>query len=269
MFILKNVETMRKIHLFILLILIQVYTNCYAEEKPIIDSTCKIEYDFRNKVGFNIAPAAGFLLNGSEGQFSVFALHYWRRLTKHYAFHLSPKFILTNNSVKNDSMLATSDTSYISVHSTRYENNKVQLNAGLQYSWGTGTLSYFAGLDLFYAQNKAKKLEEYNYYKLVDKGDGMIYYYQGNSIDGINFRVAPRFNRKTLNEYLGLTLGGGLKITFSKRISIIAQSGIDISYVKTQNEEFRNGIKTKQFTNYFFDASWNTPISDVSVCFKF
>lgn len=219
-----------------------------------IDSTTIVRLR-KNEIGINTTPILSALI-GSSLNINRFSISYKRILNDRSSLRIV--VIADKGFTSYTHVVPTSDTTV----NTHFYNNyfSPHINLGYERLFGRKKLKWFYGADLILGYNKDSNS------KLVSK----------TYTDTLSGSMYMETNPKTtlLNETKGYMLGlspfFGLKYSLSKRFSISAQAGMDLT-VKNLTMVFKdqnNNDITEKF--HTWDLGGTTGfINDISLIYKF
>ncbi|MBL0329660.1 MAG: hypothetical protein IPP64_09640 [Bacteroidetes bacterium] len=253
----------------IVLSLFVIVTGANAQE--LTDSTKKsteVPAFKRNEISINTAPVFRLLLNSGETQATRFSATYKRNLSCKSALRFSVMADMVRNDTYypnywGDAIILQTDTVLIKQTTVTPAYVSPHVNIGYERLFGKHKLKWFYGADVIlgYSQSRAYKQ---NKTLVRDTTLGPNAWVEAQTFQ------ADIVSKTTTKAYsVGISPFFGAKYPISKRFSISAQVGADMTFQNKQITE-TTSASTKNYNVSVFDFNQSTGIiNDISLIYKF
>ena len=254
----------------ILLSLFVLVTSANAQDSTNVQAkrTTLLEQKKRNEISINTAPLLRVLIGSGASEATRFSVTYKRNLTCKSAVRFSVMADLINQNSYNPNpwnekiiqkkyillkKQTTVSPSYVSPH----------VNIGYERLFGKHKLKWFYGTDLSIGYFKNESYIQ-NKTLVRDTAFG-----QNAWVEVMHIQADIVSRSKTKGYSIGLSPFFGAKFPISKRFSVSAQVGADMTFQNRDIAETKSGI-TKNYRLSTFDFNLNTGIiNDISLIYKF
>lgn len=233
-----------------------------------------------NEIGLNIAPLASGLMGAST--FSPkYTVTYKKLCEQKSALRFSLSYVARNgnsyfwsgpDSYDNYDVLSSSDSVQLRRYHTYKPGNKIQLSIGYEYRWGKKKLKHFVGADItggYYKTTNVWEDKEYILRVWDSPNSGT-----SDSLPtwGQNTSAPTSIARQITADmfYIGLNPFYGLRYDVSKRFTLSAQTGFDLSFDfgNSYDDNYANGTYTEG-RQIWFNFETIGLISDLSLIYHF
>lgn len=253
-----------------LLSFLVITASASAQEGPDISPISKPDKDIakKNEISINTAPLFRALLNAGPAEATRFSATYKRNLNSKSAlrFSIMADLIKENSYYPNpwnETIILQTDSVLIKQTTVSPGYVSPHVNIGYERLFGKKKLKWFYGTDLSIGYSKSESYIQ-NKTLVRDTAFG-----QNAWVEVINIQADIVSKTKTKGYSIGLSPFFGAKFPISKRLSISAQVGADMTFQNKEISETKAGI-TKNYRVSTFDFSQSTGIiNDISLIYKF
>jgi len=222
----------------------------------------------KNEISINTAPAFRILLNSGESQATRFSATYKRYLSCNSAFRFSIMADVIHNdsyypNYWSDAIILQADSVMIKQITVTPTYVSPHINIGYERLFGKHKLKWFYGADLTLGYSESRSMKQ-NKTLVRDSTQGPNAWVEAQTFQ------ADIVSRRTTKMYsVGISPFFGAKYPLSKRISISAQVGVDMTFQNKQITETASGT-SQNFNVSAFDFNTNTGLlNDISLIYKF
>lgn len=222
----------------------------------------------RNEISINTAPVFRMLLGAGSSEATRFSATYKRNLNCKSAFRFSIMADMINQyphypNPWNDAIILETDSVLIKQTTVSPGYVSPHVNIGYERLFGKNKLKWFYGTDLTLGYFKSESYKQ-NKTLVRDTAFG-----QNAWVEVQNVQADIISRSKTKGYSIGLSPFFGAKFPISKRFSVSAQVGVDMTFKNMEVTETKNGLTNKQRVSTF-DFNQSTGIlNDISLVYKF
>lgn len=227
-----------------------------------------LELKKKNEISINTAPLFRALLGAGSSEATRFSATYKRNLTCKSAFRFSIMADMIHRdsyffSSRNGVIILQTDSIIIKQSSVSPSYVSPHVNIGYERLFGKHKLKWFYGADLTLGYYESRSYKE-NKTLVRDTSYGPSAW-----VEVLDTQADIVYLTKTKAYSIGISPFFGAKYPISKRFSISAQVGVDMTYQDQSIAETKSGI-TKNYRVSTFDFNQSTGIlNDISLVYKF
>lgn len=246
-----------------------IVASANAQEGTNLASKPTIVPEFKkNEISINTAALFRVLLNPGVSEVTRFSATYKRNLNERSAFRFSIIADVIHNDVyykspPNDKIILQTDSVIIKQSNVYPKYISPHINLGYERLFGKHKLKWFYGTDISigYAQNHSY-IENKNLFRDTAQGKNAWV-----ELEKLQADIVSKTDKKIFS--VGFSPFFGVKYPISKRLSVSAQIGADMTYQNQTISETKGSVK-RTYTVSSFDFSENTGIlNDMSLIYKF